>query len=146
MIGRLRRGKVPIPVEEPEPGKEDWEAFGIDQGEASGWDALGFDAFDAALAHGDGFTPSFAVHYREQLLKTADSWRRMGLNSTEGLRWHRAGFAVKEATRWRSLRVNVEAARGLRDGYYQSRETIGGQHDPSKTPSTLDDGSDDGAP
>ena len=146
MIGRLRRGKVTVPVEEPKPDQQDWEAFGIDPGEASSWNALGFDAFDAAMANGDGFTPSFAVHYRGQLLKTADSWRRVGLNSTEGLRWHRAGFAVKEATPWRSLGVDVEAARGLRDGYCQSRETIGSQNDPSETLSTFDGEPDDGAP
>ena len=32
-----------------------------------------------------------------------DRWRRVGLDSADGLRWHRAGFGIKEATRWRLL-------------------------------------------
>ncbi len=102
---------MPVPSEESEPNNQDWEAFDIDPAEAQGWEALGFGAFDAAVAYGDGFTPRFAVHYRRQLLKTADSWRRVGLDSIEGLCWHRAGFATKEATRWRSRGADVETAR-----------------------------------
>jgi hypothetical protein len=79
---------------------------------------LGFGPFGAALAHGDGFTPSFATHgYSHQLRKTADRWTRVGLDSAEGLRWHRAGFGIKEATRWRSRATDVESARNQRAGY-----------------------------
>jgi hypothetical protein len=94
-----------------------WEVFGVPPAEVARWKALNFEPFEAALAHGDGFTPTAAVHYSRQLRKTADSWRRTGLNSVEGLHWHRAGFGPKEAIRWRSDRVDVETARRRRDGY-----------------------------
>ncbi len=96
---------------------EGWELFGVPVAEVPAWKALEFGPFDAALAHGDGFTPTDAVHYRRQLCKTANRWRRTGLASAEGLRWHRAGFAVTEAVRWRSLGVEVETARARRDGW-----------------------------
>ena len=57
----------------------------------TGWKAISFGPFEAAMAHGDGFTPSSAVHYRHQLHKIARSWGHVGFSTTEGLRWHRAG-------------------------------------------------------
>ena len=120
MSGRLRREALPLTIREVQPDQQDWEEFGIDPADVVGWKGLGFSAFDAAMAQGDGYTPTVAAHYRRQLHKTADSWRRIGLDSDEGLHWHRAGFGVKEATRWRVLGVNVETARCLRDGYRQA--------------------------
>lgn len=125
MSGHLRRRRIADPVEKSDPSEQDWEAFGVDPAEVSGWDQLGFDAFDAALAQGDGFTTMNASHHRRPLLKTADRWRTVGLASAEGLCWHRAGFAAKEATRWRSEGVDVETARGLRAGYLR-RGSVGG--------------------
>ena len=101
----------------PEPSDEGWEVFRVPLAQVKEWKSLDFGPFEAALAHGDGFTPLNAVHYRRQLLKTAESWRRIGLDSIEGLGWHRAGFGTKEAIRWRSRGVDIETARGLRDGY-----------------------------
>jgi len=101
----------------PTPALENWEAFSVDPAQVEEWKKLGFDPFEAALAQGDGFPPAVATHYRRQLRATADRWRRVGLDSADGLRWHRAGFGVKEATRWRLLGVDVEAARGRRAGY-----------------------------
>jgi len=117
MLGHLRRSQIAVPVQKSNPGEQDWEPFGVDPAEVPGWDQLGFDAFEAALAHGDGFTPMNAAHYHRQLRKTADRWRTLGLASADGLRWHRAGFAAKEAIRWRSEGIDVETARGLRAGY-----------------------------
>jgi hypothetical protein len=102
-------------VTSPTPALEDWETLRVHPAQVEEWKRLGFDPFEAALAQGDGFTPAF--HYRRQLGTMADRWRRVGLNSVDGLRWHQAGFGVKEATRWRSLGVDVEAARGRRAGY-----------------------------
>jgi hypothetical protein len=104
-------------VGEPVPEKENWEEFGFEPADAPGWKALGFGPFEAAMAHGDGYTPMFATHYTRQLQKTAASWTRVGLGSPEGLRWHLAGFAPKEAIRWRKHGVDVEAARTLRSGH-----------------------------
>jgi hypothetical protein len=78
---------------------ESWEVFGVHPAQVPGWKLLDFNPFEAAMAQGDGFSPAFAVHYGRQLRVTADRWRRVGLNSAEGLRWHRAGFDAKEATR-----------------------------------------------
>lgn len=102
---------------ERERVRESWETLQVPLTEVAAWTALGFGPFGAAMARGDGFTPSFAVHYRRQLCHTIDSWTRACLDSTEGLRWHRAGFSAKEATRWRSLGVDVNRARSRRDGY-----------------------------
>jgi hypothetical protein len=102
---------------EPERDGDSWEALQVPLAEVAGWTALGFGPFGAAMARGDGFTPSFATHYRRQLRHTVNSWARACLDSTEGLRWHRAGFSAKEATRWRSLGVGVDSARSRRDGY-----------------------------
>jgi len=126
MLGYLRGSRVSVRVERPDPDEKGWEAFGVDPAEVRGWDQLGFDAFGAALAHGDGFTPMNAAHYRRPLRKTADRWRTRGLASAEGLRWHRAGFAAREATRWRSEGIDIETARGLRAGYLR-RGAVGGQ-------------------
>jgi hypothetical protein len=112
----MKRGRLSV-RENPEPRPENWEALGVDPAHVAGWKKLGFDPFEAAMAQGDGFTPAFAVHYRRQLRKTADCWSRLGLDSADGLRWHRAGFGAKEAKRWRSLNVEVEAASGQRAGY-----------------------------
>ncbi len=110
----MRRDR-PSTLEEVVP--EDWEAFGVRPIQVEGWKSLGFGPFEAAMAQGDGYTPTFALDYRRQLQVTATWWTRVGLASTEGLRWHRAGFGAKEAARWRSLGVDVEAARGQRAGY-----------------------------
>jgi hypothetical protein len=109
----MRRRRLSV-RENPEPRPENWETLGVDPAHVAGWKKLGFDPFEAAMAQGDGFTPAFAVHYRQQLRKTADCWSRVGLDSADGLRWHRAGFGAKEAKRWRSLNVDVEAAKGQR--------------------------------
>ena len=100
---------------------EDWEAFSIHSAHVAGWKALGFDPFEAAIAQGDGYTPLFAVDYRNQLRSTADRWKREGLPSEEALRWHQAGFGAKEATRWRSQGFDVEAARAQLAGYCTRR-------------------------
>jgi len=102
---------------EGDSGSEDWDEFGVHPAQVAGWKMLGFDSFEAAMAQGDGFTPAFAVHYRRQLRATAGRWRGVGLDSVDGLRWHRAAFGTKEATQWRALGVDVEAARGRRAGY-----------------------------
>ncbi len=107
---------------EADPDDEVWEVFGVPLAEVTGWKALDFRPFEAALAHGDGFTPTAAVHYSRQLRKTADSWTRTGLDSVEGLHWHRAGFGATEAIRWRSESVGVETARRRRDGYDRTSE------------------------
>ena len=120
MRGHMRRGGASV-LQEGAPEPEPWEAFGVDPAHMAGWDTLGFDPFEAAMAQGDGFTPGFAVHYRRQLGATADRWRRVDLDSLDGLHWHRAGFDPKEATRWRSLGVDVEAARNQRAGYCTGR-------------------------
>lgn len=84
--------------ESAKPGStEDWERFGIDAGQRSAWEELGFGPFAAALALADGFAPHFAAGYRHQLLKTASAWQRLGLDSEQGLEWHREGLAAKEA-------------------------------------------------
>lgn len=106
---------------ETDPDEASWERFAVPAAEVKGWKALGFEPFEAALAHGDGFPPLSAGHYSRQLRKTAALWRRVDLDTTEGLRWHRAGFGANEAARWRSAGVEVEAARLRRDGYRTSR-------------------------
>jgi len=109
--------EIPVGTADEEFDAGRWEEFGLDSAKMAGWKAIGFDPFETAMAHGDGFTPSFAVHYRKQLHQTARSWERVGLDTAEGLRWHRAGFAAKEAVRWRSLGVDVEKASTRRAGY-----------------------------
>jgi hypothetical protein len=94
-----------------------WVDLGVHAEDVAAWKAEGFGRFDAALAQGDGFTPSIAVHYRRQLRRVARTWVRQGLDSLEGLRWHRAGFAAADALRWRSQGVDVATARIRRDGY-----------------------------
>jgi len=110
-------GEAMLHKKEGDPGSENWDAFDVHPAQVAGWKMLGFDSFEAAMAQADGFTPVFAVHYRRQLRATAGRWRRVGLDSVDGLRWHRAAFVAKEATRWRALGVDVEAARGRRAGY-----------------------------
>jgi hypothetical protein len=87
-----------------------FEALGVPPGEIK-------EPFGAALARGDGFTPSFAVHYLRQLRRTIGAWSRASMDSSEGLRWHRAGFAARDATKWRSLGVDVDNARSRHGGY-----------------------------
>jgi hypothetical protein len=53
MRARVRSG---APVGDPDP--ENWEAFGVNSADVPQWQALGFGPFEAALTHGDGFTPS----------------------------------------------------------------------------------------
>jgi hypothetical protein len=96
---------------------DEWDAFGFSESETIGWKHVGFDAFQAALAHGDGFTPVSAAHSHRFLLRTAAAWRDVGLDSTEGLRWHQGGFAPKEALHCRSNNHDVASARTTRDGY-----------------------------
>jgi hypothetical protein len=104
-------------VREQESEQEDWAEFGFEPADACGWQALGFGPFEAAMAHGDGYTPMFATHYTGPLQEMAASWARVGLGNPEGLRWHLAGFAAKEAIRWRKLGTDVEAARTQRSGH-----------------------------
>ena len=120
---RVRKRRILVPkgeVSDP----EDWETFDIHLTNVEGWKVLGFDAFEAAIAQGDGYTPQFAVDYRSQLRTTAGRWKQAGLCSEEGLRWHRAGFGAKEATRWRSQGFDVKAARSQRDGYRIARSAV----------------------
>jgi hypothetical protein len=70
---------------EGDPGSENWDAFGVHRAQVVGWKMLGFDSFEAAMAQGDGFTPAFAADYRRQLRATAGRWRRVGLDSVDGL-------------------------------------------------------------
>jgi hypothetical protein len=113
---RVRKRRMPVPKGEV-PDPEDWNSFDVHLTNVEGWKGLDFDAFEAAIAQGDGYTPQFAVDYRHQLRATAGRWKRAGLCSEEGLRWHRAGFSAKEATRWRSQGFDVKAAKSRRDGY-----------------------------
>lgn len=101
----------------PELDSEAWAAFEIPQLEIEGWKSASLSPFEAALAHGDGFTPLIAVHYRRQLRRTAAAWQRAGLGTKEGLFWHRAGFTAKEAVKWRDAGVSLDAARALQHGY-----------------------------
>jgi len=81
---------------------DEWDAFGFSESETIGWKHVGFDAFEAAFAHGDGFIPVTAAHPRRLLHQAAAAWRDAGLNSLEGLRWHQAGFrGPSDALRWR---------------------------------------------
>lgn len=91
-----------------------WEEFDIDPGGAEAWKAIGFGPFEAALAYGDGFAPGFAATYHHQLHQVADSWVRRGLDTAEGLRWHRAGFTADEADRYRGSGVELAVARANR--------------------------------
>jgi hypothetical protein len=99
------------------PQQQNWADYGFDSADACRWQALGFDPFEAAMAHGDGYTPMFATHYTGPLRAMASSWARVGLGTPEGLRWHLAGFAAKEAIRCRKLGTDVEAARTRRSGH-----------------------------
>lgn len=118
MIGRNRIREAPVDDETiPE---ESWESFGFEPEGAAGWVALGFGPFEAALAHGDGYTPMFAEHYVGPLRKIAASWLNAGLGTPDGLRWHFAGFTAREATRWRALAVDLETARRRRSGFQWS--------------------------
>lgn len=109
----------------PDQDSEGWEEFSIPPAEVEGWKALDFGPFEAALAHGDGFTPLNAIHSYRQLAKRAAGWRRVGMDSVEGVAWHRAGFGVKEAVRWNLAGVDVQTARRRRDGYSLARTETG---------------------
>jgi hypothetical protein len=111
------KGEEMLQKKEGDPGSENWDVFGVHPAQVAGWKMSGFDSFEAAMAQGDGFTPAFAVHYRRQLRATAGRWRGVGLDCADGLRWHRAAFVAKEATRWRALGVDVEVARERRARY-----------------------------
>lgn len=99
------------------PSVADLEAFGFDVSEASDWERANFDALEAAMALGDGFTLVSAVHVRSMLRQTTAAWRDAGLGCVEGLHWHQAGFISEEALRWRARNHNVSLARAIRDGY-----------------------------
>jgi hypothetical protein len=99
------------------PSIADWEAFGFDVPGASDWGRTNFDALEAAVALGDGFTLVSAVHARSMLHQTAAAWRDAGLGCVEGLHWHQAGFTSKEALRSRAGNHNVSSAMAIRDGY-----------------------------
>jgi len=94
-----------------------WSNLGVRDDDIAGWKAEGFGPFDAALAQGDGFTPTIVGPYRRQLRRVARTWVRQGLGSLEGLVWHQAGFTAADAQRWRSQGVDVATARIRRDGY-----------------------------
>jgi hypothetical protein len=96
---------------------QDWETFDVDASEASDWGRAGFDAFEAALALGDGFNLMSAVHERSMLHQTTAAWRAAGLGCVEGLHWHQAGFTVKETLQWRARNHNVSSAMAIRAGY-----------------------------
>jgi len=113
----LRDERAPQ-VEERVSHIERWDEFGVARSEVTGWKAINFGPFEAAMAHGDGFTPSSAVHHRRQLHKVARSWEHVGLATTEGMRWHRAAFSANEAVRWRSRGCDMETARSRRAGYH----------------------------
>ena len=115
MTGRNRIREAP--VDEEPVLDESWESFGFEPDAASGWLALGFSPFEAALAHGDGYTPMFAEHYVGPLHKIAAPWLGAGLGTPDGLRWHLAGFTAREATQWRALAVDLETARRRRSGF-----------------------------
>jgi hypothetical protein len=100
----------------PSPSVADWEAFGFDVSEASDWGRANFDALEAAMALGDGFTLVSAVHVRPMLHQTAAAWRDAGLGCVQGLHRHQAGFTSKEALRWRARNHNVSSAMAIRDG------------------------------
>lgn len=87
-----------------------WSELGVRPETVEGWEALGFDPFDAALSQGDGFGPDAAHHHAAGLRAVAAGWRGVGMASAEGLRWHRAGFAAREAARWRDRGVDLDAA------------------------------------
>lgn len=101
----------------PDQDQDSWKEFGVPALEVQGWKALDFEPFAAALAHGDGFTPSNAIHSHRQLMKIAAAWRRVGMDSIEGLAWHRAGFGVKTAVQWHMDGVDVQTASKRRAGY-----------------------------
>ncbi len=115
---------VPI-TSETEDHDGRWAALGVPAQDVAQWKAQGFRPFEAALAQGDGFTPSIVKHHRHQLLRIAKTWERADLDSAEGLRWHRAGFASPDAVRWRALGVDVATARIRRDGYDHRPEPSG---------------------
>lgn len=80
------------------------------------WGEAGFDPFEAALAHADGFTAAMAVHYRSGLRRVAEGWRAAGLADAEGLRWHMAGFSSGAARHWRDRGKTLDEVRP-RAGY-----------------------------
>lgn len=94
-----------------------WIDLGVHAKDVAAWKAEGFGPFDAALAQGDGFTPTIVRPYRRQLQRVARTWVRQGLDSLEGLHWHQAGFTAADAQRWMSQGVDVATTRIRRDGY-----------------------------
>jgi len=115
-----------------EPDSEAWAELEVPQREIEGWKSAGLSPFEAALAHGDGFTPLIAVHFRRQLRKTSAAWQRVGLDTKEGLSWHRAGFTAKEAVTWRDAGVSLDAARASQDGY--NKHSVGTHADTAGSP------------
>lgn len=97
----------------PEAPSESWDDLAVPANEVGEWKAIGFGPFQAALAHGDGFTPLIASHhvYQHQFARTTAAWRRRGVSPSEAIRWHRAGFAATEAARCQAAGVSLEAAR-----------------------------------
>lgn len=79
---------------------DDWAHLGVRAESVEGWQALGVDAFTAALAQGDGYGPSSARHRLAALRAVSAAWRAVGLDDDAALRWHRAGVSAREATEW----------------------------------------------
>jgi hypothetical protein len=100
----------------PEAPSQAWETVGVPAGEVGQWNAIGFGPFQAALARGDGFTPLIAGHwvYQHQFTRTEAVWRRSAIPPAESLRWHRAGFAPKQAATYRAAGVDLNTARASR--------------------------------
>jgi hypothetical protein len=48
------------------PRAATWKSLGVDASSVGAWDALGFDAFAAALAQGDCFIPEEALRWRDR--------------------------------------------------------------------------------
>lgn len=95
-----------------EENRDPWGEMGVPPDDVEGWQQLGFGPFEAALAQGDGYTAFNSVHSRHQLLKTAAGWRNIGLDNAEGRRWHRAGFAPRQVSKYLQDGVTLEMARG----------------------------------
>lgn len=109
---------MPCPADEvvaPGEQAEQWERLGVRAETVERWRALGFGPFEAALAQGDGYGPESARHVAKDLRGLARTWGRVALAPAEGLRWHRAGFAAREAARFEDRGIPLE--RALAEGH-----------------------------
>lgn len=91
-------------------GDEEWQELGVRDETVAAWKELGVDAFTAALAQGDGYGPSSARHYLGRLKEVVATWRSVDFATSDGLRWHRAGFGAREAGLWRDRGVGLDEA------------------------------------